>query len=400
MVWFRTNYAIESRRGDTLVQAQGADAPPASTRKLTDIMQSTTASLDAETRQMIEAALNRFVDEAYDPSIRLKRLNGPDPDHRTHWPTLAEMGVFALPLPESLDGIGGSTADVGDALQVLARGLLLEPLIESAVIASAVLRAGERAREMVAQALTGEVLVILVGGRNGDALRCDIRRDGFVVSGTARVVPGAAQADLWLVAAVDEAGVQRVLLVPSRSEGVTMHAFRMMDGRQAADLSFDAMPASIDDLWLEGDEAELALARAAAQAVSAYCADAAGVMRCLVTQTTEYLRTREQFGVIIGSFQALQHRLADMHMSALEARAMARETARAIDAENAERVQWLRYAAPTVIARCGRRVGQEAIQMHGGMGVTDELVISHYNSRLVVLEKLMARWAAGPAAAH
>lgn len=358
------------------------------------------ASLDADTKRMIEDSLNRFVDEAYEPSLRLARLHSPGLDYRTHWPTLAELGVLSLPVAESLGGIGASTRDVGDAVQVLARGLVLEPLIESGVIAAAVLQGGEGAADALAQASTGEVLFILVGGRNGDVLQCASRGDGFVVSGTARVVPGGAQADRWLVAVEDEAGHRRVLQLSPKAQGVDVCAYRMMDGRQAADLTFNAVPVPAEDLWLDGAAAETAVARAADQAVSAYCADAAGVMRCLVAQTGEYLRTREQFGVTIGTFQALQHRFADMHMAALEANAMAREIARAIDAGDAARVQWLRYAAPAVAARCGRRVGHEAIQMHGGMGVTDELVISHYNSRLVVLEKLTARWAAEPFVAH
>lgn len=138
-------------------------------------MQSTATSLDAETKGMIEASLNRFVDEAYEPSVRLKRLNGPNLNHRAHWPALAELGVLALPVSESLGGIGGSTRDVGDALQVIARGLVLEPLIESAVVASTVLCAGEQAQEAVVQASTGQTLFILVGGRNGDALQCEVR---------------------------------------------------------------------------------------------------------------------------------------------------------------------------------------------------------------------------------
>jgi alkylation response protein AidB-like acyl-CoA dehydrogenase len=367
---------------------------------MSDAMHANTPSLDADTKRMVEDSLNRFVDEAYEPSLRLKRLHSPDLDHRLHWPTLADLGVLSLPVPESMGGIGGSTRDVGDAIQVLARGLVLEPLIEGAVIAGAVLQAGEGAAQAVGQASTGEVLNILLGGRQGDALQCTARGDAFVLSGTARVVPGAAQADRWLVAAHDEAGTPRVLQLSPQAEGVAVDRYRMMDGRQAADISFDAVTVPARQLWLEGAAAEAALARAAGLAVSAYCADAAGVMRCLVSQTGDYLRTREQFGVTIGSFQALQHRFADMHMAALEANAMAREIARAIDAGDAARVQWLCYAAPAVAARCGRRIGHEAIQMHGGMGVTDELVISHYNSRLVVLEKLTARWAAEPSSAH
>jgi len=360
-------------------------------------MHASTTSLDTDTKRMIEDSLNRFVDEAYEPLLRLKRLHSPDLDHRMHWPTLAELGVLSLPVAESLGGIGASTRDVGDAIQVLARGLVLEPLIEGAVIAGAVLQMGEGAAEAVGRASAGELLFILVGGRNGDGLRCAARGGEFVVSGSVRVVPGAGQADRWLVAAHDEeTGTACVLQVSPKAAGVSLQAYRMMDGRQAADVTFDTVKVPQRELWLDGDAAEAALLRAAAQAVSAYCADAAGVMRCLVSQTGDYLRTREQFGATLGTFQALQHRFADMHMAALETNAMAREIARTIDAGDAGRVQWLRYAAPAVAARSGRRVGHEAVQMHGGMGVTDELVICHYNSRLVVLEKLAARWAAEP----
>ena len=134
--------------------------------------------------------------------------------------------------PSRWAGIGGSTRDVGDAIQVLARGLVLEPLIEGAVIAGAVLQAGEGAAAALADASTGEVLFILVGGRHGDLLQCAERGDGFVLSGRARVVPGAGQADRWLVAADDEAGCRRVLQVSPQGGG--RHRARLPhDGRPA-----------------------------------------------------------------------------------------------------------------------------------------------------------------------
>jgi alkylation response protein AidB-like acyl-CoA dehydrogenase len=322
----------------------------------------------------------------------------PPVDYRANWGALAELGVLGLPVGEALGGIGGSALDVSDALRVLSRGLVLEPLVESAVIAGAVLRRRPGAQAVVASAIAGEALTILVGGRVDDALRCVEQDDALKIFGTARVVPGAAQADFWLVACTGDDGVVRVLRVPAHGGSERIDTYRMMDGREASDIVFDAAPVSRDALWLAGAEAEAALAEAAAQAVSAYCADAAGVMGCLVTWTRDYLRTREQFGARIGTFQALQHRLADMHIAALEARAIAREMARAVDAgDGAERIRWLRFAAPAVLSRCGERVGHEAIQLHGGMGVTDELVISHANSRLVVLNRLLARWATLPA---
>ncbi|MFT3666939.1 acyl-CoA dehydrogenase family protein [Piscinibacter sp.] len=352
------------------------------------------ASLDAQTKRMVEASLDRFVDQAYDPAARHARLRRGALDHREFWPVLAELGVPALPVAEALGGIGGSTLDVSDALRILARGLVLEPLVEGVVIAAALLGRLADAERAVAPLLSGEVLTVLVGGRRGDALRCAERDGALRLDGTARVVPGAGQADRWLIACADAGGRPCLLGVARGEVEAVLRCYRMMDGREAGDVEFHAARVGAGAVLLRGEPARAALDAAAAQAVSAYCADAAGVMQCLVAQTGEYLRTREQFGVTLGSFQALQHRYADMHMAALEARAMAREIARAIDAGDPERVAWLRYAAPTVAARAGARVGHEAIQMHGGMGVSDELIVSHYNARLVVLAQLLARWQA------
>lgn len=351
-------------------------------------------SLDLETKRMVEDSLDRFVDESYEPSARRARLMCAEVDYRAFWPALAELGVLGLPVSEALGGIGGSVLDVCDALRVLSRGLVLEPLIESAVIAGALLGTGPGAAEATAEAISGDVLAVLVGGRRGDDLRCSQQGAGWQLSGRLRVVPGAAQADVWLIAGVDDAGEPMVLRAAPRDLSVRVQTYRMMDGRGASDIEFAATPLPGAALWLVGAPARAALADARARAVSAYCADAAGAMQCLVKLTGEYLRTREQFGVSIGTFQALQHRYADMHMAALEARSMAREISRSVDLADAPRVEWLRYAAPMVVARCGERVGHEAIQMHGGMGVTDELIVSHYNSRLVVLNKLLSRWSA------
>jgi alkylation response protein AidB-like acyl-CoA dehydrogenase len=360
-------------------------------------METTPSSLDAETKSLIEAALNRFVDDVYEPNARRQRLNRRDVDYRAHWGALAELGVLGLPVIEAFGGIGGNTQDVADALCVLARGLVLEPLIEAAVIATAVLRAAPEPETALAAAASGAVLAILVGGRRGDDLRCQPLGSGYLLSGIARVVPGAGQADAWLVAGADEAGQTRVLRVAPRDVEAQVKTYRLMDGREAADIEFPACTVPAAALWLEGEAAQAALDAAAAQAVSAYAADAVGVMQSLVTMTADYLRTREQFGATLATFQALQHRFADMHIAARESRAIARALAHAIDAGDLAQTRWLRFAVPSVLSRCGERVGHEAIQMHGGMGVTDELIVSHCNARLVVLNQLLARWSALPA---
>jgi len=354
--------------------------------------------LDSDTKRMVEDALDRFVDEAYEPSARHARVRQGDVDDRLHWPALAGLGVLGLPAGEALGGIGGSTLDVSDVVRALARGLLLEPFIEGAVVAGALLRRGPEAAAATAGLVSGETLTILVGGRRGDHLRATRGAGRLRVSGTARVVPAAASADSWLVACVDASGAPMVLRAAARDLDARLQRYRLMDGRPACDVEFAGSLVPDSAVWLEGAAAQAALDEAAAQAVCAYCSEAAGIMQCLVRMTGEYLRTREQFGVPIGSFQALQHRLADMHMAMLEARAMAREMARCIDQCDLQRTAWLRYAAPTVLARRAERVGHEAIQMHGGMGVTHELIVGHYNARLVVLNKLLAGWMCDPPA--
>lgn len=350
-------------------------------------------SLDSETKAIIESALERFVKDFYEPNARRSRLNSGSVDYRAHWGTLAELGVLGLPVSDELGGIGGSAQDVGDALHVLSSGLTLEPLIEGAIISGAILSAGPDAASTLAELTAGDVLTILVGGRRGDDLRCAVSADGFRLSGSARVVPGIAQADVWLIACMGDDGVQRILRVPAREIEARVDCFRMMDGREAGDVEFASAPIPLSALWLEERAAQAALDAAAAQAASAYGAEAAGVMRALVSTTIEYLRTREQFGVPLSSFQALQHRLADMHMAALEARAIARAMAVSIDEAEDNQHARLRYAVSVTVSRCGARVGHDAIQLHGGMGVTDELIVSHYNSRLVVLGKLLDRCA-------
>ncbi|WP_124617770.1 acyl-CoA dehydrogenase family protein [Burkholderia sp. Bp9143] len=365
-------------------------------------METSDISLDAESKSIIERALNRFIDETYEPSARRARLNRADLDYRTYWPMLAELGVLGLSVSSDCGGIGADSRDVCDMLYVLGRGLLLEPLIEGTVIAGAVLTFSADSGIMLPAMVSGEKLTVLVGGRKGDDLRFASTGLGYELSGIARVVPGAAQADIWLIPCVDEGGVWRILRVTASAAAARVLNYRMMDGREACDVGFESMVVSPSDVMLEGPLAESAMAAASAAAVSAYAAEAAGVMHNLVSITSDYLRTREQFGVHISSFQALQHRLANMHMAALEARAMSRAMAKsvdeALDKAQSDRIRWLRYAVPSVIARCSACVGHDAIQMHGGMGVTDELIVSHCNSRLVVLSKLLERWSTGSVA--
>jgi alkylation response protein AidB-like acyl-CoA dehydrogenase len=351
--------------------------------------------LDDQTRRMVADTVSRFVDEAYEPHARRARLNAAAIDYRLHWGMLAELGVLSLPFEEGEGGMSGSAVDVAEVVHVLARGLVLEPFVETAVIAGRLLvgaASGRGRTEELTALVGGEDVTVLVGGRAGieESLRAYREADGWRLDGLARAVMYAAEADHWLVAAREQpSGDPLVLRVARADVAARVDAFRLMDGRSAADVGLDGVVVGPRALCLRGAAATAALQSASYHATSAYCADAVGCMSQLVEQTGQYLRTRVQFGVAIGTFQALQHRFADMHMAFVEARAIARALAASLDEAAAERKRWLRFAAAAVVTAAGAKVGHEAIQMHGGMGVTDELNISHYNARLVTLARLL-----------
>jgi len=361
------------------------------------------ATLDPESKSIIEHTLTRFVAECYDPAARRARLVPRAVDYRLHWPALAELGVLGLPVPEALGGLGGSARDLADALHTLAPALLLEPYIDAVVIAGSALAGvadAQRAEAVLAELVGGECITVLLGGRSApdDDVVCGAGEGGaYRLSGSCRVVPFAAQADRWLVAARDAGGQPLLFEMAAGGAGVDAASYRLLDGRSAADVHFDGALVEAGALLAKGEAARQLLARAGQQAVSALCADAVGVMQALVSTTTEYLRTRSQFGAMLGSFQALQHRLADMHMAWLEARSIAGALAASLDGVEAERATALQFAAATVVERNGRLIGHEAIQLHGGMGATDELMVSHWNARLAVCAGMARRWLAADA---
>ena len=174
-----------------------------------------------------------------------------------------------------------------------------------------------------------------------------------------------------------------------------------MDGRPAGDLRFNGVVLDDTQVWLRGDAAEAALTRAGDLALTVHGADALGCMERLLAITGNYLRTRVQFGVALGSFQALQHRYADMQMDMLEVRALVHAWAHGLDRGNdAVARASLASALARSVARAGPRIGHQAIQMHGGMGVTEELVVSHYNARLQVVAGFLQPWCTVPVATY
>ena len=355
--------------------------------------------LDAESKSIIEDTLLRFVDEHYDAAKRRERLKPPI-DYRLNWATLAELGVLGMPFDEDMGGLGGSAVDTADAVRALAKGLILEPFVDAAVVAGIVLAAGDDAgvkEAAIAELISGEKITVKVGGRPGllsgrpgdsGALVAEKTETGWRLNGKARAVMYAAEADYWLVVAHQAVTDDEIIFRLARRDiAAKVEQFRLMDGQSAADIGFQHVDIGEDTLWLADEPAMAANERANLHAVSAYCADAVGCMAQLLEITGDYLKTRVQFGVAIGTFQALQHRFADMHMVYMEARAISRSLAACLDDGTLAEQRWRCFSALTMVIAAGTKVGQESIQMHGGMGVTDELIVSHYNSRLLTLAR-------------
>ncbi|MBN3788523.1 acyl-CoA dehydrogenase family protein [Burkholderia sp. Ac-20353] len=353
-------------------------------------------SLDSESKNLIEQTLRRFLMDYCDPSARRARLADDVVDYRLHWSTLADLGVLALPFDEASGGLGGSSADVADAIRVLAGGLILEPLIEAAVIAGGILAApgtSANADESVASLIDGSAVTVLLGGRNIDELKCENTDSGLRLSGRLRAVPYAAEADHWLIAAEFDDGTPVICRLRASDLTATFSTYRLMDGRPAADVILDDVVVPRDCVLLVGVPAGQALQRASFESINAYCADAVGVMERSVAVTGEYLCTRIQFGTPLAKFQALQHRFVDMHMAYMESLAISRRLATALDLVDDVELASLGAATVHVISRAARSIGHEAIQLHGAIGVTDELVVSHYNARLAVLASTLQNWA-------
>ncbi|WP_123366600.1 acyl-CoA dehydrogenase family protein [Pseudomonas brassicacearum] len=352
-------------------------------------------ALDSETKSIIDATLLRFIDDFYEFTGRREHLSASTVDYRRYWQKLAELGVLGMPFTEEQGGLGGYALDIADAVSRMAKGLVLEPFVEAAVIAGSILAAGIDAQARLDELIGGEVIDILLGGRLGSEDRLQVTLSGsmYRLNGTLRVQPYAAHADFWLIAAYDASSGEPIILrLAHDGVDVQVHSYRLLDGRHASDLNFTDTAVAASSLWLQGPAARAALLRANRLAVSCLCADAVGVMALLLSDTAEYLRTRKQFGMPLSSFQALQHRYADMQIAYLESRAITRKLALNLGTGSVAEQRWLSFAASSVVERAAVLVGHEAIQMHGGMGVTDELVVSHCNSRLVVLVRQLQNW--------
>ena len=342
-------------------------------------------------------ALRRWVGRDYDFEKRRAIVRSDSGIDDRAWATLAELGMTALPVAEEHGGFGGSAVDMFVVMQELGRGLVVEPYLAT-MLGAEFLRLGGGQGELLAQVAGGELkLACALGERqsrhelNDIATRAEAHDAGWRLEGEKKAVLHGAAAGVLIVSARTGGGQRdaqgiSLFALPADTPGITVTCYRTLDGMRAADVRLEGVVAPQASLIGKAGEGAAILEAAADYGAGLLCAEALGAMQALFDATLDYLKTRQQFGVPIGKFQGLQHRMADMYMHLEQARSMALlaavRLAEGADGERRRAVSAAKYR----VGQAARFIGQQAIQLHGGMGVTDELPASHYFKRLSMIE--------------
>jgi len=350
-------------------------------------------------RRMLSDSLNRFIAEQYAFDDRDRIARSPEGFSADIWRQFAELGAIGALFRDADGGLGGSGFDIAVVFEALGRGLVVEPLLGSAVLAGeAIAAAGsERQRELLAGLIEGTTIAALAHEEAESfhdlarvETRAERRGDGWILDGTKVAIAQGERAELFVLSARsagevdDEAGIS-LFLIPASTPGLTLRGCPAIDGGRVAELRLDQVKLGADALLGGEGSGHATLERAIGRGVLALCAEALGAMDSAKTATLDYLRTRKQFGVPIGSFQALQHRMADLLLEIEQARSAVINAAAALDADRLTRERAL-SAAKVSIGRIGTRVAEECIQLHGGIGMTWELPLAHYAKRLVMID--------------
>jgi pimeloyl-CoA dehydrogenase small subunit len=354
-------------------------------------------------QRLLKDSVDRLIADQYQFEQRKKYLAEPDGWSRDVWKQYAELGLLGLPFAEQHGGFGGGAVETMIVMEAFGRGLVLEPFFATVILGGGLLRrAGSPAQQ---QALIPELaqgrlkLAFAHVERQSRYVLADVatsaRRDGahWVLEGTKSIVLHGDCADRLLVTARvsgerrDRTGIGLFLVDPSAA-GVTRRGYPTQDGLRAAEVSLSGVRVPTTDMLGDVGAALPAIEHVVDEAIAALCAEAVGTMQVMHETTLEYLKTRQQFGRPIGQFQVLQHRSVDMLVALEQARSMAMFAAVMAGEENAAERRRSMAAAKVQIGRSGKHIGQEAIQLHGGIGMTMEYKVGHYFKRMTMIDML------------
>lgn len=354
-----------------------------------------------EEQQLLKDSVDRFVRENYDFETRRKTAATSEGFTDDHWKQMAELGWLAVALPEEFGGIGGGATETMVIMEGFGRGLVLEPFFATVVLgANLVQQAGNDAQkeDLLPKLAEGNLKLCFAYAErqarfdlNDVETKAEKSDDRYRINGAKGVVFGAAAADKIIVAARtsgdtrDTNGIT-LFIVDSDAAGVSRRDYVTNDALRASEIAFENVSVDASAVLGAVDNGYAVIERVAEFAVAALCAEAVGCMDVLKEETNEYIKTREQFGQPIGKFQVLQHRMVDILINCEEARSMAYVATAMMDSDDAEERARSVAAAKAQIGKSARFVGQNSIQMHGGMGMTDEMKVGHYFKRLTMID--------------
>lgn len=351
-------------------------------------------------QQLFRDTIDRLVERAYGFEQRQRYAAEAPGYSREVWAQMAELGLLALPVAEDDGGLGFGAQETALVMEAAGRGLMLEPYLASVVLAGSLLRGGASTAQRgdwLPGLIDGSVIWTLATTERGSRwqlshveTRATRDGDGWRLDGEKIAVPHGHVADQALVSAriAGEAGEARgiaVFRVAADADGLTRRSYRTQDGQGAADWLLDGVRVAADD-WLAVDEALPLLEAARDAGIAALAAEAVGAMQALLDLSVDYLGQRKQFGGVIGRFQVLQHMAVDMLVELEQARSMAMLAAMAIDGDDADARRRTLAAVKVQLGRALRLVGQTAVQLHGGIGVTEESAVGHYFRRLTMID--------------
>ena len=357
----------------------------------------------SEEQSLLQDSIQRFIQKSYTFEERQKLIQTEEGFSRDNWATFAELGWLGLPFTEEDGGFGGTPVDTMIMLEEFGKGLVVEPYVPTVVMAGSAIAEGastELKENVLAEIIAGSKLAALAFVEPqarfnlADVTTTATSKDGgYIINGFKGVVLGGPSADVLVVPArtdgeqKDEAGIT-LFLVDAESNGVSRRNYPTIDGLRASEITFENVSVAATSIIGELGGGLAILEKSIDYAILAVGAEAVGAMEVLYKTTVEYCKVREQFGQPIGKFQVLQHRMVDMFIEHEQSKSLLYMAAMRLDEGYSPAARKAVSALKVQIGKGGKFVGQNAVQLHGGMGMTDELNVGHYFKRLTAIETL------------
>ena len=354
----------------------------------------------SEEQQLLKDSVEHFVNDNYDLDTRQSLSKNPAGFSDTYWQTMAELGWLGVTIPEAQGGFGGNQADTMVLMEAFGKGLVLEPFFASAVLGTRAVVSGgntDLQSRLLPDVVSGSCRLALAYAEEQSRFdledvitRASAQDSGFVITGHKSMVQHGGSADQLVVSTrtsggqSDENGIT-LFLVDTKAEGVSVVSFPTVDGQQASEVTFENVYVSADNMLGELDKGFTLLQDIAIDGILALAAEAVGAMEILYKDTVTYTQEREQFDHRLADFQVLQHRMVDMFMEYEQCKSMLyRATLEVV--QNGREAMRTVHALKYMVGKVGTFIGENAVQLHGGMGVTEELRIGHYFKRLLVID--------------